>query len=60
MVVVVVVVVVAVVLVVVGLLTYIEGVEGTHLHCIHHLVPCSDLGCRWVCRCFNFALVLGL
>ena len=43
-----------------GLLTYIEGVGVTHLHCIHHSVPLSDLGGRWVCQCFNLALVLGL
>ena len=33
-----------VVVVVVVVLTYIDGVGGTHLHCIQYLVPCSDLG----------------
>ena len=42
------------------LLTYIEGVGGTHLHCIHYLVPCTDLGGRGVCRCFNVDFVFGL
>ena len=43
-----------------GLLTYIEGVGGTHLHCIHYLVPCADLGSRGDFRCINVAFVFGL